>query len=193
LTPVRGSTELEGVLAELERIGHPATPIDEADLSVETGDQTVQALLRAVAVAGFGAMNVMLLSVAVWSGATGATRDTFHLISGLIAVPIVAYAGRFFLISAWGALRGGAVNMDVPIALAITIATGLSLFETARGGEEVFFDAAVTLTFFLLIGRYLDHRMRDRARSAMTGLTRLAVRKAVEIGPAGDLREVAVD
>ena len=53
-------------LAALDRIGHPATPIDAADLFVEAGDRTGQALLRAVAVAGFGAMNVMLLSVAVW-------------------------------------------------------------------------------------------------------------------------------
>ncbi|PWK55629.1 copper-translocating P-type ATPase [Silicimonas algicola] len=191
--PAHGSTSLKGILSELERIGHPATLIDAADLSLESGDRTAQALLRAVAVAGFGAMNVMLLSVAVWSGATGTTRDTFHLISALISVPIVAYAARFFFISAWGAVRNGRMNMDVPIALAIALAMALSLFETSRGGEEVFFDAAVTLTFFLLIGRYLDYRMRDRARSAMTGLARLAVRGAVEVGPAGDLREIAVD
>lgn len=193
VTRTAGSPGLAGVFAELERIGHPATLIDEADLSVEAGDRTGQALLRAVAVAGFGAMNVMLLSVAVWSGATGATRETFHLISALIAVPIVLYAGRFFFVSAWNALRGGGVNMDVPIALAIALATGLSLYETARGGEEVFFDAAVTLTFFLLIGRWLDHRMRDRARSAMTGLARLAVREAVEVTSSGSQRMVAVE
>jgi len=193
VTPVPKSPGLVGIFAELERIGHPATPIDAADLSVEAGDRTGQALLRAVAVAGFGAMNVMLMSVAVWSGATGTTRETFHLISALIAVPIVAYAGRFFFVSAWTALRRGGVNMDVPIALAIALATGLSLYETVRGGEQVFFDAAVTLTFFLLIGRWLDHRMRDRARSAMTGLARLAVREAVEITPSGGQRTIAVD
>ena len=193
VTPVPKSPGLVGIFAELERIGHPAIPIDAADLSVEAGDRTGQALLRAVAVAGFGAMNVMLMSVAVWSGATGTTRETFHLISALIAVPIVAYAGRFFFVSAWTALRRGGVNMDVPIALAIALATGLSLYETVRGGEQVFFDAAVTLTFFLLIGRWLDHRMRDRARSAMTGLARLAVREAVEITPSGGQRTIAVD
>lgn len=193
VTPAEGTSNLGAVFSELERIGHPATQIDDADLSMETGDRTEQALLRAVAVAGFGAMNVMLLSVAVWSGAGGATRETFHLISGLIAVPVIAYGGRFFFTSAWTALRGGRMNMDVPIALAIALATALSLFETVRGGSEVFFDASVTLTFFLLIGRYLDHRMRARARSAMTGLSRLAVREALQVLPSGNVRTISVE
>jgi len=184
---------LKPVLAELERIGHPGRLIDSADLSAEAKDETEVALLKAVAVSGFGAMNVMLLSVAVWSGASGATRDSFHLISALIAVPIVLYAARFFFVSAWGALKRASMNMDVPIALAIALAIALSLFETIRGGGEVFFDAAVTLTFFLLIGRYLDYRMRGKARSAMTGLQRLAVREAWEVTPEGKLRTVAVE
>ena len=125
---------LNPVLAELERIGHPGRLIDSADLSAETKDETEVALLKAVAVSGFGAMNVMLLSVAVWSGASGATRDSFHLISALIAVPIVLYAARFFFVSAWGALKRASMNMDVPIALAIALAIALSLFETIRGG-----------------------------------------------------------
>nr|WP_261368388.1 heavy metal translocating P-type ATPase [Pseudosulfitobacter koreense] len=184
---------LNPVLAELERIGHPGRLIDSADLSAEDKDETEVALLKAVAVSGFGAMNVMLLSVAVWSGASGATRDSFHLISALIAVPIVLYAARFFFVSAWGALKRASMNMDVPIALAIALAIALSLFETIRGGGEVFFDAAVTLTFFLLIGRYLDYRMRGKARSAMTGLQGLAVREAWEVTPEGKLRPVAVE
>ncbi|MEX3314165.1 heavy metal translocating P-type ATPase [Sulfitobacter sp. PS-8MA] len=184
---------LPALLAELENIGHPSRVIDSADLSAEAKDETEVALLKAVAVSGFGAMNVMLLSVAVWSGASDATRDSFHLISGIIALPIVLYAARFFFISAWGALRRASMNMDVPIALAIALALALSIFETLRGGEEVFFDAAVTLTFFLLIGRYLDYRMRGKARSAMTGLQRLAVREAWEVTPEGRLRVVAAE
>tara|TARA_R110002049_G_scaffold160202_2_gene325251 strand:- start:29905 stop:32052 length:2148 start_codon:yes stop_codon:yes gene_type:complete len=185
--------QIKAVLAELDHIGHPARLIDSADLTEETKDDTEIALLKAVAVSGFGAMNVMLLSVAIWSGATAATRDSFHLISALIAVPIVLYAARFFFVSAWGALRRSRMNMDVPIALAIGLALAMSLFETARGGEDVFFDAAVTLTFFLLIGRYLDHRMRGKARSALTGLQRLAVRDAWHVTPDGTVRSVPAD
>jgi Cu2+-exporting ATPase len=93
-------------------------------------------LLPALAVAGFAAMNVMLLSVSVWSGAEGSTRELFHWISALIAVPAIAYAGQPFFHSAWRALRAGQTNMDVPISLGVLIATGLSLYETARHGEH---------------------------------------------------------
>ena len=150
------------VLDALATLGHDAQLLD-LDRPALTQEASSARLLRAIAVAGFGAMNIMLLSVAVWSGASGTLRDTFHMISALIALPVVAYAGQPFFSSALGALRARRLNMDVPIALAVVLALALSLFETARGGEEVFFDAAVTLLFFLLTGRYLDQLMRDRA------------------------------
>ena len=60
--------------------------------------------------------------------------------------------------------------MDVPISLGIMLATAMSLYQTMRGSEQVYFDAAVTLLFFLLIGRYLDQRMRVRAAGAAANL-----------------------
>lgn len=136
-------------------------------------DKVLGELIRAVAVAGFAAGNIMLLSVSVWSGADGATRDLFHWISALIALPALAYAGRIFYSSAWNALRHGRMNMDVPIAIGVSLAYALSFYETLNHGEHAYFDAAVTLLFFLLIGRTLDHVMRERARSAVAGLARL--------------------
>jgi Cu2+-exporting ATPase len=145
----------------------------------EAGDRQQRDLIRAVAVSGFAAANIMLLSVSVWSGAEASTRDLFHWISAMIAAPALVYAGRFFYQSAWVAIRHGRTNMDVPIALAITLSYAVSFWETMHHGEHVWFDATVSLLFFLLIGRTLDHIMRDRARAAISGLARLSPRGAM--------------
>lgn len=145
---------------------------DSQPLSVELTrqDQDSTALLKAMAVAGFAAMNIMLLSVSIWSGATGATRDMFHWLSALIAIPTVAYAGQPFFRSAIKVLRHGRTNMDVPISIGVGLTTLMSLYETATGGHHAWFDGAVMLLFFLLTGRWLDSVMRDRARDGVTAL-----------------------
>ena len=151
----------------------------------ESNDVLRNQLLIAVAVAGFAATNIMLLSVSVWSGAEAATRDLFHWISAMIAAPALIFSGRFFFISAWNALRHGHTNMDVPISLAVILSYGVSLWETIHHGEHAWFDATTSLLFFLLIGRTLDHLMRDRARSAVLGLARLSPRGAMVLGTDG--------
>ncbi|QSY98090.1 cadmium-translocating P-type ATPase (plasmid) [Rhizobium bangladeshense] len=156
-------------------------------------DRTRNQLLLAVGVSGFAAANIMLLSVSVWSGADAATRDMFHWISAMIAAPALIYAGRFFFKSAWNALKRGRTNMDVPISLAVTLSYAVSLWETAHHGEHAWFDATVSLLFFLLIGRTLDHIMREKARAAINGLARLAPRGALLMMPDGSRRFVPVE
>jgi Cu2+-exporting ATPase len=149
-------------------LGYRCLPAD-ADLAA-AGLAEERGLLRAMAVAGFAAANVMLLSVSVWSGHAGemepAMRDLFHAVSALIAIPAIAYAGRPFFHSAAQALRHGRSNMDVPISIGVTLAVLVSLAEMMRSGAHAYFDAAVTLLFFLLVGRYLDLRARGFARRA---------------------------
>lgn len=174
---VSGPVEASVIAAELDDLGYEAYPLDLKALSQQQ-DSVGKTLLTRMAVAGFAMMNVMLLSVAVWSGATDATRDLFHLISAAIALPVVAYSGQPFFVNAWAALRVRRLNMDVPISLAILLAAGMSLFETLNSGAHAYFDAALSLTFFLLIGRYMDHRTRSAARSAAKELSALEVQTA---------------
>lgn len=168
-TPDAETPDLIGAFSLLGFEAHPiGRGVDESDPDTATSRD----LLRAVAVAGFAMMNIMLLSVSVWSGAAGATRDLFHWLSAAIALPTVAYSGRPFFRSAWRALRHAQTNMDVPISIGVVITTALSLYETATHGPHAYFDGVVMLIFFLLCGRWLDSVMRDRARGGVTALLR---------------------
>ncbi len=176
---------IDDIVQRLAGLGYEAQPLDALMMSAVEGDAEGRRLLTRLAVAGFAMMNVMLFSVAVWSGAAEATRVLFHWLSALIAVPTLIYSAQVFFGSAWQALRVGRLNMDVPISLAIILACGMSVYETAQGSEQVYFDAALSLTFFLLVGRYLDHRTRLAARSAAQELSALELPWATRVTPQG--------
>ena len=158
--------------------GHPFVPLRAEE--AEAAEQ--RRLTRCLAVAGFAAMNVMLLSVSVWSGnvtdITPETRDFFHWASALIALPAAAYAGRPFFESAWRALKSRNLNMDVPISLGVILALAMSVVETANHAEHAYFDSAIMLLFFLLIGRTLDHAMRRKTRAMAGNLAALRAETA---------------
>ena len=187
LTLKRASIEAEpDVTAQemkelVEGLGYEAHELDAGTLNATANDRAGRELLMRLAVAGFASMNVMLLSVSVWSGAADATRDLFHWISAAIALPTIAFSGQPFFRNAWAALRNRQLNMDVPITLAIVLAIVTSLWETSLSGKHAYFDAALALTFFLLAGRYLDHRTRAIARSAAEELTALEVPRATRL------------
>ena len=172
----------------LAAAGFPSQPRGE---ELAPPESAVKPLLAPLAVAGFACMNVMLMSVSIWSGAEGSTRTLFHWVSALIGVPAIAYAGMPFFRSAWEALKRGRTNMDVPISIGVTLATALSLYETASGGHDAWFDGTLMLLLFLLAGRALDAMMRDRARSGVDALLRQAATGAMVLGKDGGLTWLA--
>ena len=180
------------VAVALKPLGYVARPFEMGALEREEAAQ-MQFLLRCLGVAGFAAMNVMLLSVSVWAGEASsidpATRDLFHWISALIALPAAAYAGRPFFFSAGRALRARSLNMDVPISLGVTVALTMSVVETARGGEHAYFDSALMLLFFLLLGRALDAAVRRKTRGVAANLASLRATSATLMRPGGGLTE----
>jgi Cu2+-exporting ATPase len=141
-------------------------------------------------------MNVMMLSIPVWSGSVSdmlpEQRDFFHWLSALIALPAAAYAGQPFFRSAFKALRAGGVNMDVPISIGVILALGMSLVETVHHAEHAYFDAAIMLLTFLLVGRFLDQNMRRRTRAVAGNLAALKAETATKFVRPDEISEVPV-
>ncbi|MBU2408503.1 MAG: heavy metal translocating P-type ATPase, partial [Gammaproteobacteria bacterium] len=183
--------DADALVAAIGRLGFEAQTADANPLAQD--DTESRTLMRSLAVAGFGMMNIMLLSVSVWSGAGGVTRELFHWVSALIALPVVAYAGRPFFSSAAMALRHRRTNMDVPISIGVLLATGLSVYETATGGEHAYFDSAVMLLFFLLAGRALDATMRNKTRAGIGALLSRMGKSARVLAADGSTRAVAAE
>jgi Cu2+-exporting ATPase len=177
------------IINELQRLGYRAHPF-QARLVEEEESRRAQWLLKCLAVAGFASMNIMLLAVSVWSGnvtdITPETRDFFHWLAALIALPTVAYAGQPFFRSAIGALKMGRTNMDVPITIGILLALIMSVVETINHAEHTYFDSVVMLLFFLLCGRYLDQAMRRKTRAVAGNLAALRAEVAHRIDETGE-------
>ncbi|MBN9453797.1 MAG: cadmium-translocating P-type ATPase [Bosea sp.] len=179
----------EAVVDKLGALGFKAYPF-VAERQEDDAVAEERSLMRRLGVAGFASMNIMLLSVAVWAGNSGdidpTTRDFFHWLSALIALPTAAYAGRPFFESALRALKAGAVNMDVPITIGVVLALVMSVAETWTHGRHAYFDGVVMLLFFLLIGRYLDQLMRRRTRDLAGNLAALKAETATKLADDGN-------
>lgn len=188
-------TSPEQLIAALASAGFTASEL--AAESSDADEKRNRDFLARLGVAGFAAANVMLLSVSVWAaggkGMNEETRSLFHWISALIALPTVGYSGQPFFRSAVQAIAGRRLNMDVPISLAILLSAGMSLAQTIRGGEHVYFDACVMLLFFLLIGRYLDQQMRTRAKGAAQNLLKMRAKTVTVVQADGSAQTVAAE
>ncbi len=190
-----GKVEPSRFIERLSELGYRAYPFDSGR-SAETERQEGRLLLRCLGVAAFAAMNVMLFSVAVWSGNVSdispEQRDFFHWLSALIALPAAAYAGRPFFQSAVRAITARRLNMDVPITVGVLLALGMSVVETLNHAARAYFDSAMMLLTFLLVGRVLEQAMRRRTRAVAGNLAALRAETATKFVAPHELREVPV-
>lgn len=182
------------LVGRIEALGYRLMPFDARALTAAQ-DATGRLLMRALAVAGFAAGNVMMISIGIWAGQGDvldsirpATLSLLHWVSALIALPAIAYAGRPFLASALSALRRRRTNMDVPISIGVLLVSGMSLVQTLARGEDTYFDSAVTLLFFLLVGRVLDHRARGQARATAGQLLAMRASDVGVVQPDGTVQ-----
>ena len=195
----KGAKEYGDILANaVINLGYDLVPFGGSKKD-HSNDQE-KYLLRCLAVAGFAMGNLMMISIGLWSEESklmgNATQDFLHWVSIVIALPAIMYAGRPFFYSAISILKKRHTNMDVPISLAIILASAMSISETINHGEHIYFDSAVMLLFFLLIGRYLDVRAKGKAKesaqellSKMQGTATVLKDGKQRVVPIRDLKE----
>ena len=185
-----GSVDPAVFVDRLAELGYRAYPFERAGAENQEAERA-SSLLRRLGVAAFAAMNVMMLSVPVWSGNVSdmlpEQRDFFHWLSALIVLPAAAYSAQPFYSSALRALRARSVNMDVPISIGISLALAMSVFETATHSQHTYFDAAIMLIAFLLAGRYLDQNMRRKTRAFAGNLAALKAETATRFVNEGEI------
>ncbi|MFI4933597.1 MAG: heavy metal translocating P-type ATPase [Caulobacterales bacterium] len=199
---LRAAGEAGEVIRRVEDAGYAASLYDP-EVARQAQDAEGRRLTLALGVAGFGVGNVMMFSVPVWAGVFGqelepGTRTVMYWLSAIVATPCALYAGMTFFQSAWNSLRRGRANMDVPISIGVILTLIVSFSETLQGGRHAYFDAAVSLLFLLLIGRWLDHQLRVKAQGAARDLLALQAPMARRLDDQGlehgaPVREVRVD
>jgi len=180
---------LSDILRAITEIGYVAHPFDSGRQEAVYKKEK-SAALRRLAVAALGAMQVMMLAVAMYSGEyTGmdeGMRTFMRWVSMLLTVPVVLYSASGFFITAWRDLKRRQLSMDVPVSLAIGGAFSASVWSTFTGGAEVYFDSVCMFAFFLLTSRYLEMGARHRAGEAAEALVKLLPATATRLDANGE-------
>jgi len=167
---------LSKIAAILASIGYrPHLPLAGAEAMGRQHER--RGALKRVGVAGLGMMQVMMYAVALYAGeaqgiSQGAERF-LQWVSLIVTTPVLIYSGQIFYASAWRSIRSGRVGMDVPVALAISIAFIMSCVNFLSGHGHVYFDSVVMFIFFLSLGRYAELVIRHRNLQTGLALARL--------------------
>ena len=183
-----GQSRLSRLAAALMELGYkPHLPLASSE---EQGRQEEKrSSMKRLGVAGLGMMQVMMYAVGLYAGdyfgIAESERSFLKWVSLLVTLPVLLYSGRIFFEGAWRSIRAGRPGMDVPVALAITLAFLASCYNFFRGAGEVWFDSVVMFIFFLSLGRHIEMVLRHRNLQAGAALARLLPEWAERILPGG--------
>jgi len=182
---------LPDILKRMAALGYAAVPFNLENAEGKLKQQNRRLLFR-LGFAGFGAMNIMWISIALYAGAFSGISDEyrhfFHWVSCAIATPVLFYSGGPIITAALRGLRQARLSMDLPIAIGALATYSYSLWQTVDGGPHVYFDTVVTFLFVILVGRYLEALARRNASSATLRLLELQPRMGTRLTADGEER-----
>lgn len=179
----KSQIKLSELIKRLSHIGYAAVPFDPetAEGRLRKRDRS---LLYRLVFAGFAMMNLLWISIALYSGADqGEFRTWFHWLGFALATPTLLYSGYPFLRGAWTGMVARHLTMDLPIAIGATTTYLYSTYITINGSQigDVYFDTVVNFIFVILIGRYLESAAKRKAVSSTQRLMDLQPRVATII------------
>ncbi|WP_348970962.1 heavy metal translocating P-type ATPase [Pseudomonas atacamensis] len=167
---------LSQILAELRHIGYAAHPY-QADRASEQLASENRLALRQLGVAGLLWFQAMMATMATWPELNIDLSPELHTILRWVALflttPIVFYSCAPFFKGAMRDLRTRHLTMDVSVSLAIGSAYIAGIWTSITGVGELYFDAVGMFALFLLAGRYLERRARERTAAATAQLVNL--------------------
>lgn len=183
---------IAGKLADLGYSPHPYTDAGQRSARL----QVERRMLVRLGICGAVFGNVMLVALALYSGAfggmSGEHAQFFRWVSLILTLPAMVVAAQTFFRGALAALRTGAPHMDLPITLALTMGFAWGTANTLRGVGDVYFDTITTLIFLLLISRWLQLRHSKRASDAAAIMHAVAPHSA-RLYKDGDIADVPSD
>lgn len=184
------ATRLSALLTRLQALGYRPHLAGGDALERERRRERNRFIAR-LGVALLGALQAMMYAEALYLDDAGemstALRDLFRWIAFLVSTPVVFFSGWPFLAGMVRELRARAPAMDTLVGGSVLLAYGASLVQTVRGGDVVWFDAAVMFVLFLLFARFLETRARQHASASLDLLAR--ARPALAWRQRGGVRE----
>lgn len=193
---------LSAMVSAVQRLGYRAWP----DAAARAGHERLRerrVLVWRLSVAAFCMMQVMMIAVPQYvAGPREIPEDIWNLMNWanwVLSLPVLLFSCGPFFTGAWRAARQGRIAMDTPVAIGIAatfvVSTGVSFGAQDVFGHEAYFDSLTMFVTFLLAGRWLESRARERVTQSLEALcVRLpeAVERAVDDVPDADLGSVAV-
>lgn len=187
------STLLSQIAGTLASLGYAPQPIAEGALA-STRRREDRTMLIHIAVSGAIAMNVMLASLASYSGLSGSDDRALDLfvrwLTLGLTIPSLIWPGRTFFRGAVAAIRTRSMHLDLPIAVALAVGFGRGAVNTWRGEGPIYFDALTVLVFLLLVGRYIQQRWTRRASDAADLFEAVTPSTAQTIGEDGRVTSI---
>lgn len=179
---------LSHLLAELRQIGYAAHPY-QPDQAAEQLARENRSALRRLGVAGLLWFQAMMATMATWPEFNIDLSPELHTILRWVALflttPIVFYSCAPFFKGAARDLRTRHLTMDVSVSLAIGLAYCAGIWTAITGSGELYFDTVGMFALFLLTGRYLERRARERTAAATALLVNLLPASCLRLDAAG--------